>query len=416
MRRLAGTAASVLLLAASCSLARTDTLRVGAVYPLSGSQGPGGVDEYHGVLTARQLVNDDGGVNGRPIDIRAIDVDGPDAAPGAVDQLHDDGIGLVLGSYGSTISASAAARAAGRGMVFWETGAVGMLPPAADPGTTTFRVSPNGGALGRAAISFVAKELAPKLGRDASGLRFAVSFVDDIYGRTVAEGADDELDELGLHNVGDFGYQAATVDMHGFVRRIAAAKPDVLFVSAYLQDGIELRRTLVDEHVPLLVNIGTSSSYCLPAFAAALGQDAVGVFASDKPAAGVLNPSGLRPDAAALLTRANDAYRERFGADMSAAALAGFSGAWALFHDVLPAAQGSTPEAVARAARAADIPSGGLPNGSGLLFGAPGGPGAGDNERAASVIWEWVAPNQHVVVWPPPYATTAPDLLSISPW
>ena len=51
---------------------------------------------------------------------------------------------------------------------------------------------------------------------------------------------------------------------------------------------------------------------------------------------------------------------------MSAAALAGFSGAWALFFHVLPAAGSMEPADVAAAARKARIPAGGLPNGSGL--------------------------------------------------
>ena len=83
--------------------------------------------------------------------------------------------------------------------------------------------------------------------------------------------------------------------MAKLVRRIAAAKPDVLFVSAYLDDAIALRRELVAQHVKLLANIGTSSSYCMPAFGATLGKDAVGVYASDKPSASSINPSGFAP-------------------------------------------------------------------------------------------------------------------------
>ena len=79
---------------------------------------------------------------------------------------------------------------------------------------------------------------------------------------------------------------------------------------------------------------------------------------------------------------------------MSPAALAGFSAAWAFFTDVLPQASSLAPADVAAAARAIDLPRGSLPNGSGLRFGAPGTPNAGDNIAAASVIWEWVAPGR----------------------
>ena len=204
--------------------------------------------------------------------------------------------------------------------------------------------------------------------------------------------------------------------MAKLVRRIAAAKPDVLFVSAYLDDAIALRRQLVAQHIPLLANIGTSSSYCMPAFGSTLGKDAVGVYASDKPSASSINPSGLRPDARSLLLRANDAYHATWDQDMSPAALAGFSAAWAFFTDVLPNASSLAPADVAAAARAVDLPRGSLPNGSGLLFGAPGTPNAGDNVAAASVIWKWVAPGEAAVIWPPAFATDPMDPSASDAW
>jgi branched-chain amino acid transport system substrate-binding protein len=394
------------ILASACTPASgADPIVIGAIYPLTGSQGSGGIDEHRGILMAAQLVNEDGGVDGRPVQIRSIDVATADAAPDAVARLDAQGIRIVMGSYGSTISSPASIATAERGMLFWETGAVGMLTPSSDRGRFTFRVPPTGQVLGRRAIDFVANQLAPAAHRDPSELRFAVSYVDDVYGRSVAEGATLTMRALGLRSVGSFGYDPIDVDMRLLARRIARARPDVLFVSAYLEDGVALRRALVDQEVPLLANIGTSSSYCMSAFGAALGADAVGVFASDKPGGASIDRSGLRPEAASLLARASDAYRAAYGTDMSPAALAGFSGAWALLSDVLPEASGVTPTAVAGAAQEIDLPAGSLPNGSGLRFGPPGTAGAGDNLRAASVIWEWVAPGRAAVVWPPALAT-----------
>jgi hypothetical protein len=91
--------------------------------------------------------------------------------------------------------------------------------------------------------------------------------------------------------------------------------------------------------------------------------------------------------------------------EMSAPALSGFAAAWALLHQVLPGAASFAPADVARAALAADVPQGGLPNGSGLRFGAPGSPDAGENVMATSVIWEWVGVGEREVVWPPRFAT-----------
>ena len=403
----------VLLLVAACTgEPARPSVRVGAIYPLSGTQGMGGIDEFHGVQVAAELVNAEGGVGGRPVVLDQVDVPEADAAPGAIRALADRGVDLVLGSYGSTISSPAAVAAAGRGSLFWETGAVGKL---AGPGggDLVFRVAPTGGLLGRGAIRFVADQLAPRLHRKASSLRFAIASVDDVYGHAVADGARAELRHRGLTVAADVAYDPRRYDAARVVSEIAAARPDVLFVVAYLEDGVALRREQVRQHLPLLASIGTSSSYCMPAFGALLGRDAVGLFASDKPDTHGINPAGLAPGARALLERADAAYRKANGHSMSAAALAGFSGAWALFRHVLPAASSMEPADVAAAARKARIPAGGLPNGSGLEFAPPGGVDAGANLRAASVIWEWTKVNRREVTWPPQFATA--DIAAVHP-
>ena len=144
--------------------------------------------------------------------------------------------------------------------------------------------------------------------------------VSDLYGSSVAAGAMDEIHRLGLPSAGQFPYALQGFDPAAVVRRLAAARPDVVFVSAYVDDGVALRREMVRQHLKLVANIGSSSSYCMPEFGERLGQDAVGVFASDKPDAESINPTGLAPAAVALLRRANATYRARFGVDMNAPA------------------------------------------------------------------------------------------------
>jgi branched-chain amino acid transport system substrate-binding protein len=408
-------AVTVMLVACSSSPRGTDAIRVGAIYPLSGSQGQGGIDEHRGALLAAELVNADGGVDGRSIEVASTDVSAAEAAARAVEGFDADGIDIVVGSYGSTISAPASETAAANGLLFWETGAVGMLTERSQQGVSTFRMPPTGAVLGRNAIAFMNGPLAEAFERDPAELRYAVSFVDDVYGRSVANGALQAARELGLDVVGRFGYDLATADYDALARHIDRSGADVLFVSAYLDDAVELRRAMVRNDVDLLASIGTSSSYCMPEFGAALGAEAIGLFASDKPSGAAIEPSTLRPDGAALLERARAAYDDRWHEEMSPAALAGFSAAWALFAEVMPKAVDTTPRAIADAALAADLPMGSLPNGSGLSFGEPGTATAGDNIAAASVIWEWMIPGEHMIVWPPELATHEVRALDIAP-
>ena len=380
-------------------------ITVGAIYPTAGTQGPGGIAEYHGVLLAAEYVNARGGVDGRDVRVVLEQADSSDQAPRAMERLVARKVPVILGSYGSTISRPAADLAQEQGIVFWETGAVGELSMAAAQGDKVFRFPPTGASLGRAAVTFARDQLLPALGRAPGALRYSVVYVDDDYGRAVGEGALAEVREAGLALAGAFPYRVAGANYADIIGRIKAADTDVLLVSAYLEDGIALREESVKQDLPLVASVGTSSSYCMHEFGARLGRDAVGLFASDKPDGHVLDPAKLTPRAGAAQRWARSEYQERYNHEMTAPALTGFAGALALFENVLPAADALTPDAIAAAARAVRIPRGALPNGSGMAFGPPGEPGASDNLRATSVIWEWVSPGERAVVWPPAFAT-----------
>src|SRR5205807_939223 len=231
-------------------------------------------------------------------------------------------------------------------------------------GGHVYRVAPTGAALGRAAAAFVRDQLAPRL-RRTQPLRYAVAYVDDVYGRSVGGGAIAEIRASRLPMAATFPYTLRRLDYDALAANIARARPDVLMVAAYLEDGVALRRSLVRARVPLVASIGTSSSYCMPAFGQMLGRQAVGVFASDKPDGDNLQPDRLLPGAARELRWATAEYRRRYGEPMTAPALAGFAGGLALFEHVLPRAHGFSAEAVAQAARAVRLPEGALPNGGG---------------------------------------------------
>ena len=405
----------LLVLATGCTAASPgggDALTLGAIYPVSGLQGPGGAEEANGVRLAVELANERGGVQGRPVRLELLDVDRGDAASRALDRLRERGVDVVLGTYGSTISAPAAAAARRSGMVLWETGAVGQVGADAGAGESFFRMAPMGAGLGRAAVAFVRDQLAGSLGT-AAPLRYAVVYVDDAYGRAVGLGAAEEARVSGQELVGTFPYAIRGFDAEALVRSIAAASPDVLFVSAYLEDGIALRRATVSQGLSLKASIGTSSSYCMPSFAAALGPAAVGLFASDKPDGREVRLDALLPEGREVLAWGRARYQERHGEEMTPAALSGFANAWALVGHVLPASDGLDAAAVADAARSVKLEGGTLPNGAGLDLGGPGALDAGENRRAVSVIWQWVDARTQAVVWPPAFATRPLQAIAI---
>jgi len=394
---------AVMALSTSCS-SEPDAIVVGAVYPTAGGQGMGGIDEFRGVQLAAELVNREGGIGGRPVRLVLEPADSSDGAPGAVQRAVDRGASVVVGSYGSTISAPAAEAASRHDVVFWETGAVGEVGDAAAPGKRFFRAVAAGESLGQSAVDFIRTQMLPRVGGQKT--RFSVTYVDDPYGRPVALGALRQIKDSGLSLAGTFPYELESVDYVRLAKRIHRSRTDVLVVVAYLVDGVNLRRALVREDVPLVATIGTSSSYCHPEFGKILGEDALGLFASDKPDADSLDPAMLSPEAGTALRWARREYRRLYEEGMSAAALSGFGSAWGLFRHVLPRAEGRSAEDIASAAQRTRLPIGALPNGSGLKFAPPGHDREGQNLNAVSVIWEWVRVNTRAVVWPPAFATS----------
>ena len=375
---------------------------LGAIYPLSGPQAPGGRQELAGVEAALQVAQSEG-VGHRRIELRVVDAITPDAAAAAVDRLvSQDHVPAIFGTYGSTLSVAASARAEQLKTVYWETGAV------ADPITAhrhyVFRTVATGSSLGRMAVTFTHDVLLPQYGLAAP--RAVVVRVNDIYGRSVGGGEQDLAQTMGINVVDVIEYDPNAYDTSVIAARLAEDRPDFLWDVSYLDDGVAIWNSVLNHHIQLKGAIGTSSAFCMPAFSQRVGQGSVGVYAADKPdgdvAMGALSPAGQ-----ALLAQAKAAY----GGPMEIPAVAGFVGGWTFFHDVLPNVGGSTSaDSIRVAALKVDVPVGDSINGGGVRFGAEGALDQGQNTRAAAVVGQWQAVQDMRVVYPAAYATAKPIL------
>jgi branched-chain amino acid transport system substrate-binding protein len=392
IRRAVLLAAVVVVIAVGCGPtqdAPNHELVLGAIYPLSGPQAEGGRQELAGVQAALRVSNAD-------VRLQVIDATTPQAAGAAVDTLVNAyHVPAILGTYGSTLSAAASARAEQLKTVYWETGAV------ADPITEhrhyVFRTVATGSSLGRMAVTFTHDVLIPRYGLTAP--RAVVVRVGDVYGRSVGGGEEELARATGINVVDVIEYSPLAYDADVIAARLAADRPDFLWDVSYLDDGVAIWRSVVQHQVSLLGAIGTSSAFCMPAFGERLGSAAIGVFAADKPdsdvAAAALSPAGRE-----LLKQAKAAY----GGSMEIPAVAGFVGGWTLFHDVLPKASGSA-DSIRAAAMNVDVPAGDAINGGGVRFAGPGALDEGQNARAAAVVGQWQAVGVMRIVYPAAYAS-----------
>jgi branched-chain amino acid transport system substrate-binding protein len=411
MRRLVAVLV-LLVIAAACAQSQakpSDELVLGAVYPLSGPQAQGGKEELAGVKAALRLAESTGSLK-VPVRLDVVDATTPRAAVSAVDHLvRADHVPAILGTYGSTLSAAASARAEELKTVYWETGAV------ADPITAqrhyVFRTVATGSSLGRMAVTFTHDVLIPNY--KVQSPRVAVILVNDVYGRSVGGGEQALASALGISVVDVIEYDPHAFDPAFIATRVAAAHPDFVWDVSYLDDGVAIWQALLRQNVALKAAVGTSSAFCMPEFGRRLGAGAIGVYAADKPdadiSAGALSPAGR-----ALLQQAQSAYGgDNVGASMSIPAVAGFVGGWTLFHDVLAKVSApATPDSIRAAAVAVDVPVGDSINGGGVRFGGPGALDEGQNTRAAAVVGQWQAVGVMRIVYPSAYAT-APTSLQV---
>jgi branched-chain amino acid transport system substrate-binding protein len=407
VRRLA-LVALVLFVAAACAQSQpgqSNDLVLGAIYPLSGPQAPGGKQELAGVRAALEVAESSSGLKTH-VRLQVIDATTPQEASAAVDKLvHDYRVPAIVGTYGSTLSAAAAARAEALKTVYWETGAV------ADPITAqrryVFRTVATGSSLGRMAVKFTHDTLLPKL--NLSSPRAVVVRVNDIYGRSVGGGEEALARMMGIQVVDVIEYSPNAYDPDVIAARLAADHADFLWDVSYLDDGVAIWQAVLQNQVPLTAAIGTSSAFCMPAFGERLGAGSVGVYAADKPDDSI-SASALSPAGRALLAMARSAYaRDNNGDTMDIPAVAGFVGGWTLFHDVVAKLIGSiTSETIRSTALAVDVPVGDGINGGGVKFGPDGSLDEGQNTRAAAVIGQWQAVGVMRVVFPAAYATGTP--------
>ena len=426
MGRVAGVAAAALLAGAvsGCSTASmpasaSPSWRVGVVLPLSGMPAELANQERQGIQLAADLVNSDGGVQGRQVVLDVRDLSDSSQAATVVDQFKAEDASVVLGSYASDLSMVVSSAASTAGLVYWESGAVAdQLTGRGLP--LVFRVGADGARLGANSVTFAATQLAPMLGKTPATLRVTIVAATDAYARSVADAAQAGIGRSGALLADRINYELSVPDWPSVLRQLVASQPDVVILAAHIPDGEAFRRAMIAANIHVGALIGSTMAQCVGDFGEELGPDAVGVFASDRPTGG-FNPGALNSDARSLYDRFAAEWSKSNGSTQpTEEGLAAFTAAWALFHDVVPHAAGLDAASIASAARAVDLPEGSLPNGSGLRFSADPSR-LGQNELAAAVVWQWqaakpagsgtasssvaVATPLSVTVWPPQFAS-----------
>ena len=404
-------------LTAPPSAGAAEPIRIGVLLPFTGPNAKGGLEDFAAIDIAREMINEAGGINGRPVDYVRGDAVTPTAAISETDRLiTKEGVKITTGSYASPFALAVSQAAERNGALHWET--VGAADQITKRGFKyTFQLGASATRYGRAAVDFTSEVLAKKLGKPLKELRIALLWENRAFGTSVGQGVRDYAKQLGVTLAYDQSYDQTLTDMTPLVQKLKDVKPDVLIAISFLNDAILFQRKAKELDFEVPATIGVSAGYSAPDLKDALGPAVNGIFISDFPAR--VNPAALQPKA----READAEFFKRYGQKMNRLpaghAAASFSALWTLFTEVLPKAASIEPEAIRDVASKLDLPDGSMINGSGVKFTnhdwAPDPKDAGQNLRSTIGVWQWQN-GAATQVYPENLATGAPVMVPMPAW
>lgn len=372
------------------------TIKVGALYPLTGDLAKLGEENKDGLQLAIDEINAAGGITsmgGAQIELVWGDSQGkPEIGISEVTRLvEQEGVVAIIGAYQSGVTTPATQEAERLGVPFIVSMAVS--DKITERGFKyTFRICPKASWYAKDQVTFV-KDLKDLAGLDVK--KVALLHEDTDFGESTAAGQKKYLEEAGIEMVLEVKYSASAADLTTEVAKVKAANPDAVLTVTYLNDSVLIaraREALGMTNIPFIDAAGGTVD---PEFIKQLGPTAEGWFTEiefTKYAAG-----------ADVL---NNAYKAKFGDDITGNGAYAYQAGYVIA-DALERAASTDRDAVRDAIAETDMPSGPkmvLPTDR-IFFGDDG-----QNPNAPLFIVQ-VQNGELIPVWPGAYAA-APIQLS----
>lgn len=375
-------------------------IRIGALYPITGSLALLGEESWRGAEIARQFRNQKGGVAGRQIEFLRADVPDVNAAKSEAERLISrESMKLLIGTYSSSLSLAASEVAARQGVTYFELG--GISDQITERGyKTIFRTCPKAQLFSRAQLAFARDWVGPQIKKKPGELRVSLVHEDSAYGSSIARNLEAEAKAAGVPLTSVIPYDSKAIDLSSVILRLKNDKPDVVVGVSYANDAILIGRQAKELGLDIRAFIGTGGGHSLTGFAEALGAASDGVFNVD------FTQYEVNTKFTPGLPEFVEAYRKTFNSPpRSGHSLANFMGANALF-DILDRTGGDLDSGKFRtAALAYEAKPGTTSTGWGVKFGDNG-----QNTLAETFLTEWRS-KKLITVWPEGPAVAKPSLV-----
>lgn len=257
----------------------SDTLKIGALFPLSGDLALLGEESYRGVELAVEQINKNGGVaGGKKIEFIKGDAPDADSAQSEANRLiNRENVKTIVGSYSSGIANAASEVTERNGVLFWEYGAV--ADSITDRGYQyVLRTNPPASYFSKTHIDFIKNYVAENLGKEVSELKVAITHEDSSYGTTIADEAVKLAKKEKINIISVQPYAATSNDLSSVILNIKEAKPDVLIVVSYLNDAILFHRQSKELNLDVPVIVGSGGGHDMEDFIEGVGEVGNGIF------------------------------------------------------------------------------------------------------------------------------------------
>ena len=401
-----------LLSAAAMSLVLTggalaqQTVKIGAIFPLTGNAASAGVHAKAAIEVALDIINNDHpelgnfphakgaglpGLGGAKVEVVFADNQGSPAAGQnqALRLITEDKVVALTGAYqsGITLTTSAIAEKYGIPFVNGESVAAGLTERGFK---WFFRTTPVASDFARDYYDFLTDMKAAGAKADS----IALVHDNTEYGTSVANTITTAFKAKGIANVIDVAYPANATDIQSQVLQLKEKKPDVVIMIVYPSDAILFARTMQAQDYKPAMMIADDAGYSDPSSLKAIGKISQGVFNRSSWSVGAPgSPTAIIADM----------YKKKSGDEFEDTAARSMQGFLVLVEAINRA--GSTdPAKIQAALKATDLKPDQLVLGyKGIKFDEKG-----QNVLASGVIIQLQDGENYVTVWPKASAVKPP--------
>jgi branched-chain amino acid transport system substrate-binding protein len=212
-----------------------DTIKIGVISSLTGSQAAFGQAHKNGYAIALEDINGKGGVLGKKVELDFYDDQSrPDQAVQGVNKLVDqDHVAIILGSYSSESTRAIVPTVTAKQVPL-------MIPTAVadnvmESGSPwVFRICAGSGSYATATLDFLKNNGDPKT--------LAIIYENTNFGQANYKSMNASAPEAGLKVVDGEAYQASLPDYKSLLQRVKARNPEAIYFASYLLDASTLMR------------------------------------------------------------------------------------------------------------------------------------------------------------------------------